>query len=577
MAAPVKDALSKQGAMGQAAAVLVPTALALAIRGYQILDGSIWADELHVVAAAKQGVTRAIQVAAADVYPPLYYLLAALFDPSDPHRLRWISAIAGALTVSLVAGLGLRLGGVRSAWVGGLWLASLPAHVHWSQEARAYALIGLLVVALAGNAMTRGAPIVAALLAAALMYTHGLAPVYLLPVAVVLIWERDWHRLAAVVVGALTFLPWLTLSFSQGERYHDFGGETLTWGDFVSRSLAYLGSGHIDAWWAVWTGAPFIVLLAALAASEDRARKLLVGASIGFVVLAAAAPFIGGLMGKHAVPFVGLVALALGMGANSVSPITRLLLVLVSFAGPMLGLFYGAARDPVRFDVRRVVTDLASARVSGPLASNRPELVRLYEPEAVLGVPLEDPTGMSGIYDWQQRAFAGRARTAWWIVEGAQPELLGQLRAAFPVVWVSQRRGALGVAVALEDGVSLAPSAAILDHVSREHEGGTLAFYEAGSARFVSSANGELVLWTAGSAPTSELIVRVESGSGPMREWRCEASPTLTRRVVGHVDAGSSVELRFADAPGAGGVDANVWVYRVEIGDAGADEQRCEG
>ncbi|MES2638040.1 MAG: hypothetical protein V4850_01100 [Myxococcota bacterium] len=566
---------SARVAWSRASAILVPTALALVLRVRGVFDGSIWSDELHVVAAAKQGVARAIQVAAADVYPPLYYVLAALFDPADPHRLRLISAIAGTLTVLLVAGLGLRLGTPRSAWLGGLWLAVLPAHVHWSQEARAYALIGLLIVALGGNVLVGGATVVTALLTSALMYTHGLAPVYLLPIAVLLVWTRDWGQLMAIGIGALTFLPWLTLGFSQGERYQGFGGEALTWVDFLSRSLAYLGSGHIDASWALWSGAPMLLLLAMLAARKGPAQKLLVGVALGFVALAAAAPFIGGLMGKHALPLAGLVALAFGLGAQNLPSRAWWLLVPVVLAAPTLGLVRGAARDPVRFDVRAVVAAASNARPAGPLASNRPELVRLYQPAPVLGVPLDDPAAMLDVYQWQQHAFARRARAAWWIVEGAQPELLGKLRAVFPVVWVSQQRGALGVAVALESGVPLPVREASLERVLLEHEGDTLAFYQAGSARMLSEASGALTLWMTASAPESNLAVRITSGAAPPIEWHCGASPLLERRVAGHVEAGSTVELVFADEAGAGGMDANVWVYRVEVTDAAQVPDGC--
>lgn len=568
----------KTGALRQSgpiASVVIPTAVALAIRVHELLHGSIWADELQVVAAAKQGAARAIQMAAADVYPPLYYILAALYNPSDPHQLRWISAVTGTLTVTFVAGLGLRLGGAVSALVGGLWLALLPAHVHWSQEARAYSLLGLLVVALTGNVLVRGNKVVTALLAAAMLYTHGLAPIYLVPVVGLGVWTRDWRQLTAVGAGALAFLPWVGLGIFQAERYRGFSDETLTSGGFLSRSMAYLGSGHIDTVWALWTGVPTLLLLAILAARDKGPRKLLLGVGLAFVALAAVAPFIGGLMGKHAVPLAANVAVALGWGAKGLAARTRFLLVLIAFAAPVAGLVHGAAQDPVRFDVRSVVAAVADARLGGPLASNTPDLVRLYLPSAVLGVPLDDATAMGEVYHWQRRVFAGRARSVWWIVEEAHPDLLGQLRGAFPVVWASEQRGALGVAVALEEGVALAPNAAVLDRVSLEHEGGTLAFYQAGSARMISNVDGTLALWMTGSHPQSELSVRIAGADTP-RDWRCAASPLLTRHVVGHVNAGDSVELRFTDPPNTDGTDTNVWVFRVEVGGAGEGENGCE-
>lgn len=560
---------------GRALALLVPTALALVIRMSGTLQDSIWADELHVVGAARQGVARAIQVAATDVYPPLFYVFAALVDPADPHHLRLISVIAGVLAVSCVSGFALALGEPRAAWVGGIWLALLPAHVHWSQEARAYAVVGLLVVVLAGNILVRGPAIVSALVTAALLYTHGLAPVYLLAVAVPLVWSRDWRQVAAVGAGTCTFLPWLGLGLSQGQRYQSFRGDSLTWGAFVSDTVAYVGSGHLGTWWAWCTGVPVLLLLGFLARREARALGLLLGSILVFGVLAAAAPGLGGLMGKHALPIAGLLALALGLGVDTLSARRAALVAVVALSAPAYGLLQGAARDPVRFDVRAVIASVSAARSSGPLASNHPALVRLYDPSAVLGVPLEDPSAMVEIYRWQQRAFEGRARTAWWVVEGAPPELLGQLRSRFPVVWATQSRAALGVAVSLGEGESIPAGAATLERVSLEHAGGTLAFYEAGTARLISGARGTLALWMTASQAVTPLDVRIES-AGANRAWRCTASPSLGRVSVGHVEAGDRVELRFADAPSVDGMDANVWVYRVDVGELGELSEACE-
>jgi mannosyltransferase len=112
---------------------------------------SLWMDEAfsHLFATLPLNLSwRAMIVDA--VHPPLYYLLLrpwlALAGDGE-FALRFPSALAGVLTVALLLRVGRDWLGERAgAWAAFL-LALNPFHVWYSQEARMYALLGLLSLA----------------------------------------------------------------------------------------------------------------------------------------------------------------------------------------------------------------------------------------------------------------------------------------------------------------------------------------------------------------------------------------------------------------------------------------------
>jgi hypothetical protein len=112
---------------------------------------SLWLDETfsHLFATLPLRVAWQAMIVDA-VHPPLYYLLLrpwlALAGGSE-FALRFPSALAGVLAVALVQQAGRRwLGASAGRWVA-LLLALNPFHVWYSQEARMYALLGLLSLA----------------------------------------------------------------------------------------------------------------------------------------------------------------------------------------------------------------------------------------------------------------------------------------------------------------------------------------------------------------------------------------------------------------------------------------------
>lgn len=210
--------------------------LAGLLRFYGIARESLWLDEATSLMLARMDVPTLIAWTALDIHPPLYYTLLHVWITlgSSEVAIRSLSTLAGLLTVWVTYGLGRTLSGRRSGLLAALLLAVSPVHVWYSQEARMYAWVTLLMatsllLALrawrdGGRPTARWAAWIAyVLVTAAALYTHyyavfiigieNLAIVYLL-VARRLSLRRPadrrlfWRWVAAELAVFLLFLPW---------------------------------------------------------------------------------------------------------------------------------------------------------------------------------------------------------------------------------------------------------------------------------------------------------------------------------------------------------------------------------
>ncbi|HYF27611.1 MAG TPA: glycosyltransferase family 39 protein [Baekduia sp.] len=136
------------GRASTATALLVLLAAALRL---PTLDAqSLWVDEAATALVLDAGSLGDLLQAIADQEstPPLFYLLTwplvQAFGDAE-WVLRLPSALCGIATVPVLAAVGARLGGPRAGLATGLLAAVNPLLVWFSQEARAYALLVLLV------------------------------------------------------------------------------------------------------------------------------------------------------------------------------------------------------------------------------------------------------------------------------------------------------------------------------------------------------------------------------------------------------------------------------------------------
>lgn len=154
-----------------------------------------------------------------EVSPPLFFVLAWAADAlGDPVALRVPSLLAGTGAIAVVWALGRRVAGEGAGLVGAAVLALSPYAIFYSQEARPYALMMLLValstLGALGIASGRGRGWwgLYAVAAVGAAYTHYTAVFALAAQAGWLLWVRRdaLGALLAVHLGmAVAYLPWL--------------------------------------------------------------------------------------------------------------------------------------------------------------------------------------------------------------------------------------------------------------------------------------------------------------------------------------------------------------------------------
>lgn len=136
---------------GPTRAALLFAFLGLVLRLCTITDTSLWYDEFYSLVLASSPVQGLLATTAADVHPPLYYLLlkgwTAVFGTSE-LALRLPSAIFGAVSIYLMFIVGRRIIDDRTGLIAAALLTLSPLHVYWSQQARGYALFTALVLVL---------------------------------------------------------------------------------------------------------------------------------------------------------------------------------------------------------------------------------------------------------------------------------------------------------------------------------------------------------------------------------------------------------------------------------------------
>jgi 4-amino-4-deoxy-L-arabinose transferase-like glycosyltransferase len=123
--------------------ILLVLLIAAALRITLLGQKAVWWDEAWSVWAAQQPFGQTSEITARDVHPPLYqWMLHGWVRIAGISELaaRYPSTLLGLLTVALVYPLTVRLGGRRAALLAMFFIALSTFHIHWSQEARMYAM-----------------------------------------------------------------------------------------------------------------------------------------------------------------------------------------------------------------------------------------------------------------------------------------------------------------------------------------------------------------------------------------------------------------------------------------------------
>lgn len=204
------------------AILLLLFAAALALRLVRLGHEPLWFDEAYTALQAAQSPGRILDLLRGEAGAPLYYLLLSgwtrLFGDGEV-ALRMISALAGAAATPTLYAAGSALFSRRAGWIAAAVGLVSPLHLHYSQEARMYAVVALVaLVALwtLHRLLTRPsipAAVAFGLLLAAGLYLHYYF-VFLLPLAALAFLGADRRRSVGLSAGALAlaaavFAPWL--------------------------------------------------------------------------------------------------------------------------------------------------------------------------------------------------------------------------------------------------------------------------------------------------------------------------------------------------------------------------------
>ncbi|MEZ4641122.1 MAG: glycosyltransferase family 39 protein [Caldilineaceae bacterium] len=129
---------------------LLLTLLAFALRLTALDAQSLWYDEGVTAVVAQYDPATLIRWTAADIQPPLYYLVVSAWGQVagwSEWSLRFVSAAFGVMLVPLMAALTYALTRRRSAALTAALITALhPLLLYYSQEARMYSMLVVLGV-----------------------------------------------------------------------------------------------------------------------------------------------------------------------------------------------------------------------------------------------------------------------------------------------------------------------------------------------------------------------------------------------------------------------------------------------
>jgi mannosyltransferase len=242
---------------------LLITLLAAMLQFWALEAQSLWYDEGFSVWLAKQPPSDIIEITAADIQPPLYYLLLngwiALTGQSE-YALRFLSAIFAVLCVPLMWQLARRL--TRHPLAGtfaSLLVALSPLWLWYGREVRNYALLLAILLACAyfllrlfeGEENRTRSPLMIALLLVIGLYTHYFMLFVVAAWGVVAgiftllnLRERLPAILLAFGLPLALYAPWFGIMLTRlGEDRSYWEGE-LNITDALTKTLASWVAGH---------------------------------------------------------------------------------------------------------------------------------------------------------------------------------------------------------------------------------------------------------------------------------------------------------------------------------------------
>jgi uncharacterized membrane protein len=384
--------------------------LAFAVRSYHLGDASLWIDEVATIKWADIPILD-WSARSREPTPPLYYsfMQLVLYLGHSEFMLRLPSVLFGTATIAIIFLAARQIGGSPAAFSASLILALSFHNIEYSQEARAYALLGFCIsLSFLGliklherwkdspdgftfkEFFKSGAGMYAAGLIAAL-YTHNTAVFFWLGVQFFFIgwWIRPFKFSAPCLAGwaavnlavLLLWMPWLLASLQLIE----------------SGSFGWLGHKTPERAFAIWrsvhglrTGVSFsqpyadlaLLALALLGLYSLRRRYALIGLFVGLLVSSSLFIWAFGLISSPVYMIRTILwgslfsAVVIGIGVSSLPRYARMgVIVLIFMGGSAAALSYHRANAGENQDWRSAVSIVKELQ--------RPQDILLFVPHYV--------------------------------------------------------------------------------------------------------------------------------------------------------------------------------------------------
>lgn len=203
--------------------------LAAALRMYNLGRAPLWYDEAFTDLATSLPWPRMIKALIGDVHPPAHYLMVwglQRLGLGGPWGLRLLSALYSIASVVLAGYLARMI--TNNKWIQTatmFLMATNPMNLHYSQEARMYAMLQLLVL-VGMIAIYKHRWIVLGISTGLVMLTHNYGLFYAASLALVaLVTAKDYWRgwIPAFGLAGLIWLPWGFVLYRQMSHLQSAG------------------------------------------------------------------------------------------------------------------------------------------------------------------------------------------------------------------------------------------------------------------------------------------------------------------------------------------------------------------
>ena len=322
--------------------VAIVSGVALVLGLIRLGTPALWYDEAYTFRQINRSYIEQFEG-----YQPFYYWIQKPWTSvvgTSEWAMRFPSVVGAMLACALLVVLARKLFDRRIALASGLFLATSPFFVKWSQQARVYPLLvaaSLFATLLLFRALERGTRSTWAVYGIAytgLVVTHAVVGLLLLPVHAVLIAQRRSkfmpHGLLAAVVMVGIGVPWI----AQLAMRTDSETSETSWIPFPSAeaatralvevsgvaglgvvlaaiglwALRRSGNGALAVWLATWAVGPWVLALVISLGRPIFLDRYLVIATPAFAMLAAVA--VMSLAGRLRAGVVAVAAVATAVG-----------------------------------------------------------------------------------------------------------------------------------------------------------------------------------------------------------------------------------------------------------------------